>query len=786
MTSRFRRVWVVFRKELLDTLRDRRTLVAMIVVPIVLYPILMLVMVQALRMEAGRRQVELYTVAVPDEAHRAWLYGVLHRDDAEREIGGAELKSTPAQHPDQSPGQTPPDAGLSTTLTADQFEITVAGDQSLWNLVTRQSHQLGLIVEPPPNATHWADATNRAAQFIYNETDPRSEFVFNYLARVLDREAQRVIRARVIRAAGSDQLLQPFTTAALSTASPQQRFAKILAMVVPFLLVIMSVTGAMYPAIDLTAGERERGTLETLAASPVPIGQIVAGKFGVIVTIAMVSTALNLASMSAVIHFAGLEQLLDLKSRRAAPPTAASSASTADGENNVVTTHSPPRAPGDTARSTALRQHDYLTMRQNLEADARKQTSFLVLAAPLVMLAMIPFAVLFSAVMLATCSFARTFKEAQNYMMPVMMAAIIPAMVVSYMPTLKLEGTLLVVPVANVVVLIRDLFLGQTNGTAAAICLLSTSFYAAAAVATAAKLYGHEAVLFSDVAGYKTLLRRRFILPRPRPGPAMALLTVALAFPVYFYWQSASITVDSTADRLRSDVALGQILILAAPPLLLAWYARLDWRETFSLRAPALLPTLGALLIAASIVPVGQLLQQIQGWAVPGLRPSGELFRKQAELMLDGSLAAILIAFALIPAICEEILFRGFLLGGLKGRARPVVVAMIVGLAFGLFHIYAEKIPLTTVLGVVLSLVCLYSGSIFPAMLIHVANNGLALLAARPEGARLVGWFGLVDASAAGEIVFNARAAMFLAAFLVGMLFVVAGRRGEGQLAHSD
>lgn len=779
MTSRFRRVWVVFRKELLDTLRDRRTLLAMIVVPIVLYPILMLVMVQALRMEAGRRQVEQYTVAVPDEAHRAWLLEVLRRDDAEPKIADAASKPAPTQQPNQSPGQAPPDAGLSTTLTADQFEITVAGDQSLWNLVTRQSHQLGLIVEPPPDAIHWADATNRSAQFIYNETDPRSEFVFNYLARVLDREAQRVIRARVIRAAGSDQLLQPFTTAALSTASPQQRFAKILAMVVPFLLVIMSVTGAMYPAIDLTAGERERGTLETLAVSPVPVGQIVAGKFGVIVTIAMVSTALNLASMSAVIHFAGLEQLLDLNSRRATPAT--TSPVTSDGNLGAMD-----KSPTKQQASDTLRQADYFALRARLEADAKRQSSFLILAAPLVMLAMVPFAVLFSAVMLATCSFARTFKEAQNYMMPVMMAAIIPAMVVSYMPTLKLEGALLVVPVANVVVLIRDLFLGQANGSTAAICLLSTSFYAAAAVAAAAKLYGHEAVLFSDVAGYKTLLRRRFIAPRPRPGPAMALLTVALAFPVYFYWQSASITVDATPAALRNAVALGQILILAAPPLLLAWYARLDWRETFSLRVPALLPTLGALLIAASIVPVGQLLQQIQGWAVPGLRPGGELFRKQAELMLDGSLAAILVAFALAPAVCEEILFRGFLLGGLKGRARPVVVAMIVGLVFGLFHIYAEKIPLTAVLGFVLALVCLNSGSIFPAMLIHVANNGLALLTARPEGARLVGWFGLVDASAAGEIVFNARAAMFLAAFLVGLLFVVAGRRGEGQLAHSD
>ncbi len=783
MPSRFRRVWVVFRKELLDTLRDRRTLLAMIVVPIVLYPILMLVMVQALRMEAGRRQVEQYTVAVPDEAHRAWLLGVLRRDDAEGDAANVDKRSPAAAEPPITPTDAPPDAGLSTTLTAEQFEITVAGDQSLWNLVKQQSHQLGLIVEPPPDATHWADPVNRATQFIYNESDPRSEFVFNYLSRVLDREAQRVIQARVIRAAGSDHLLQPFTAAAVSTASPQQRFAKILAMVVPFLLVIMSVTGAMYPAIDLTAGERERGTLETLAASPVPVGQIVAGKFGVIVIIAMVSTALNLASMSAVIHFAGLEQLLDIKSRRATPATrsVSTTASVREGGGPNIDAHG--ITPRESASNAAPRQAEYFALREQLEADAKKQTSFLILAAPLVMLAMIPFAVLFSAVMLATCSFARTFKEAQNYMMPVMMAAIIPAMVVSYMPTLKLEGALLVVPVANVVVLIRDLFLGQANGSAATICLLSTSFYAAAAVAAAAKLYGHEAVLFSDVAGYKTLLRRRFIVPRLRPGPAMALLTVALAFPVYFYWQSASITVDASPEALRRAVATGQILILAVPVLLLAWYAKLDFRETFSLRAPAMLPALGALLIAASIVPVGQLFQQIQGWAVPGLRPGGEMFRKQAELMLDGSLALILLAFALAPAICEEILFRGFLLGGLKDRARPVVVALVVGLAFGLFHIYAEKIPLTAVLGFILSLVCLYSGSIFPAMLIHIANNGLALLAARPEGARIVAWFGLVDAPPAGEIVFNARAATFLAAFLVGLLLVVVGRRGEDRIA---
>ena len=76
MMGRYRRVWVVFRKELLDTLRDRRTLLAMVVVPVVLYPALMLVMVEALRSEKGRREAQQYQICVPDESHASWLAGV--------------------------------------------------------------------------------------------------------------------------------------------------------------------------------------------------------------------------------------------------------------------------------------------------------------------------------------------------------------------------------------------------------------------------------------------------------------------------------------------------------------------------------------------------------------------------------------------------------------------------------------------------------------------------------------------------------------------------------------
>src|SRR5437016_10677595 len=81
---RFRRVGVVYRKELLETLRDRRTVIAMVVVPIILYPAVMLVLVEAFRKETGRRQTERYSVVVPDEAHRRWLLSIMDREQAEQ------------------------------------------------------------------------------------------------------------------------------------------------------------------------------------------------------------------------------------------------------------------------------------------------------------------------------------------------------------------------------------------------------------------------------------------------------------------------------------------------------------------------------------------------------------------------------------------------------------------------------------------------------------------------------------------------------------------------------
>ncbi|MBN2560757.1 MAG: CPBP family intramembrane metalloprotease [Phycisphaerae bacterium] len=766
--SRYRRVWVVYRKELIETLRDRRTLIAMVVVPLVLYPVLMVVLIEALRTETSRRQAEHYSICVPSEAHRLWLETVLQRDDDERAADLAAYREAA-----EAAGEKVEDLdnGLRAYLQAEHVTIDVRSGESLWDLVEQQKYHAGLVLEPPPDPENPADATNRIAQIIYCDTDPRSEFVFGQLSRILHNESDRVVRTRVSQLAGGDALLSPLATSSLSTASPERQFAKIIAMVVPFLLVTMTVTGAMYPAIDLTAGERERGTLETLAVSPVPVGQIVAGKFGVIVSIAMIITTLNLGSMTAMVHFSGLDRL-------------ASSAQSSGQVESLVTQEmiskaaAPQLSAISSQPSSQYSQYRYLQQRRQLEQEAEQKVGFLTTAAPVVLLAMIPFAVLFGGVMLAACSFARTFKEAQNYMMPVMMAAIIPAMVVSYMPTIKLEGVILVIPVANVVVLMRELFLGQYDLPAMAICLLSTCLYAVTAVAVAAKLYGHEAVLFSDVGSYKTLLRRRFFQPRVYPSVPSALLTVAVLFPVNFYWQSYLVGLDSSVTWFRAVISAAQVFIFAAPAVLLCWYLKVGLRQTFSLRLPGLLPSIGTLLLAFSVIPMSHLMQQIQFSFFPPAAMPDEIAGLQEEWFMSGSLTGILLVFAVLPGICEELLFRGFLMAGLRRKLATLPLVVVVGLVFGLYHVSSEKIPVVSLSGMLLAFVCLRSGSIFPAMVLHIAINGLALASARVG--ELGHFLGLSETEAElTSVQFDLRTAAFLAVFLIGLALVAAGRGGS-------
>jgi len=199
----------------------------------------------------------------------------------------------------------------------------------------------------------------------------------------------------------------------------------------------------MYPAMDLTAGEKERGTIETILCSPVSRTHLVLGKFLMVLTASIGTAVLAIASM-AVSFGVGKKLLL------------AFTGGSADSAMHITIT-----------------------------AKAIFSIFFVVL----------PLAVFFSAALLALALFAKSFKEAQSYISPLMIAVVLPA-VASLLPGVELNAGLALIPVLNTSLVSKEIITGTYHWNLIALIFLSSSVYAAAALAIAVRLFQREDVLF--------------------------------------------------------------------------------------------------------------------------------------------------------------------------------------------------------------------------------------------------------------------------------------------------
>ena len=239
-----------------------------------------------------------------------------------------------------------------------------------------------------------------------------------------------------------------------------------LAGLIPLVLVLMTITGAVYPAIDLTAGERERGTLETLMAAPIPRFWILFSKFVAVVTVAMLTAILNLLGMFATIWAFQLDKQLGLEIFNLA------------------------------------------TMVQ-------------------ILLLLVLFAGFFSAVLLVVTSFAKSFKEAQVYLIPVILLSLGPGLM-AMAPEMKLAGFNTVCPMVNILLLARDVITGGVQVSSAVIVVLSTAVYGVLALCFAAKLFGSDAILYADANSLKEMVMRPKQPRRVTPVGAAAFCALLL------------------------------------------------------------------------------------------------------------------------------------------------------------------------------------------------------------------------------------------------------------------
>ena len=687
--NRFTRINTIWRKELTDTLRDRRTLIAMVLVPMVMYPAMILGSLQGFELQFSRLKQEEYRVVVAGPEVAGWLRDVIDKDPTRRP-GAAGLPAeelVEREQQGQLPAEKPKAKGLrdrSATEAAREdvrrqpppYSIAVVANAGhVREMVTQGQANVGLLLDGTPPAPAGSGCTQ--VTLLMDQTDIRSQIAATGLESILQRAADAMLTQRLKRAELDPAFVRPIEFREETTATPEKVGGSILGQIVPLILVMMTITGAVYPAIDLTAGERERGTLETLMVAPVPTVDLIAGKFVVVALIGMLSATLNLLSIGGTIYLGGLGDLLTR------------------GKEVVI-----PLA-----------------------------------ALPWVLVLLIPLAVMFSALLLAVCSFARSFKEAQNYVMPVMVAAMIPA-IVGVLPGTRLEGPLLIVPVTNIVILTRDLFMGKFDVVAILWVTLSTTLYAGAAVAVAARLFGQEAVLFADSGSVKTLFQRRFFKPADTPSIAQAALLLAVIFSLMFFAQQQLLHVPGVVGTLWFWVGIAAIMLVlfVGVPLGAAGYMRVRIGTTFALARPPGMALLAALCFGLSTWVLAQAWLVFQeGW-LPLPRAMEQAFEQMTRQLGDTSPLVMLLFLGLVPAACEEFFFRGYALSGLRNGVGKTGAVLIAALAFGLYHHSVHRLISTSALGLLFGLLVVRYGSLWPAFLAHLMHNALSGLSIREDG----------------------------------------------------
>src|SRR5256885_1789234 len=398
-----RNIGIVYRKELREALRDRRTVIASVVIPLFLFPLL----------SVGFGTLVSSIVDKTKEASPKIMV-----------IGG-----------DDSPGV------LASLKATPKVEIVPAAPN--WKDLIIEK-QIPAAIEIPSGFDKSVVDQKKLEVMIYNYSgDLKSDIAAGKMDTALKAYRDDVVKKRVVAQKLPVEVLEPFEVTQKNIAPPEKSGAALFfGGFIAYIVVFLCFNGGMHPAIDLTAGEKERGTMETILSSPISRAHLVVGKFLLVLTTALSTAALSVISMG--ISFA-LVNVLHGKTIQAGNEGPA------------------------------------------MHIGVGAALSVFIMAVPL--------AVLFSSILLMIASFAKSYKEAQTYIVPMVFIIIIPA-IAAMLPGVDLNAKLALVPILNVSLLCKELVIGTYHWNYIAIIFTSTCAYAAVALFLAVKMFQRESVLF--------------------------------------------------------------------------------------------------------------------------------------------------------------------------------------------------------------------------------------------------------------------------------------------------
>ena len=225
-----------------------------------------------------------------------------------------------------------------------------------------------------------------------------------------------------------------------------------------------------------------------------------------------------------------------------------------------------------------------------------------------------------------------------------------------------------------------------------------------------------------------------FQLRRLQSAPAE--VRVGLVF-LWVLMVSAWLAPREPSDAARAQAVALQILIVAGTPMLLGRLAGFRWDALFKLRPIPLYQAGLAILLGLCLVPWLEAVHYLQGQ----LGGQAAQLQQEAQSWLKGPNPVwILLSMALVPAICEELLFRGFVLNQLLGpetRARAILVSAVL---FGIFHRHLLLILPACLAGILFAVMVRRSRSLVPAILAHFTVNASAVALSNWQVATTVDW----------------------------------------------
>ena len=719
-------------KELRETLRDRRTIVTLLLMPLLVYPALSLVfktyLLSNVSLIADDKPIRLLISFSGDTNEQDIKFASSVLAARIERATKVELGELPGPQDPASPRSRPGDMlklessspePAASSLKQPELDSTdqPTTGQTQRRFVKFSQHQPFFIAPDDTSQTLESRVESGMADVgvfltrkdresweigeirLVSRSDPISQMAKQYLEARLESLNQYELKRRLANAGQPVGPMVPLANGIVVGPEEENQAGFPLASLVPLVLVLMTITGAVYPAIDLTAGERERGTLETLMAAPVPRFGILFSKFVAVLTVAVLTAMLNLIGMFATVWVFQLD------------------------------------------KQFGIGVFNFSVMIQ-------------------ILLLLVLFAAFFSALLLAVTSFAKSFKEAQVYLILIILLSLGPGLM-AMAPGMSLNGFYAVVPMINILLLARDVILNDVQLLPAIVTVVSTLIYSYFALRWAAWIFGSDGILGGDHGSFAEMFQRPVKVNRTVPIFA-TLFCLVLLFPINFASLGflGRLPSATTADLQYRYILMGLFTFIAfvVVPWIVARHQNTDIKSGIGLNKPKLIYLVAAVLIGVSLWTIVMSLTSgwhaVYGYAF-GAEAQAEWHHRLVEFaseQLDriGQISPflILICFAIIPAVCEEWFFRGMLFRSLLKSNSVWKAVLISALVFGAFHtlgnsaIAIDRFIPTTLVGIMLAYLAYKSDSIVPSIVLHCCHNAIVIFLAYFESQlRTLSWF---------------------------------------------